>query len=96
MDLFRTHKRAQGDLEIVCQAGVSLVGIGQEERGLRVIEEVIANKPDSFYANKLLGLVHHHMQHPQRARLYLSRAETLRPGDPDVSRVLASLGDAGT
>lgn len=96
MDLFRTHERAQGDLEIVCQAGVSLVGIGQEERGLRVIEEVIANKPDSFYANKLLGLVHHHMQHPQRARLYLSRAETLRPGDPDVSRVLASLGDAGT
>lgn len=91
MDLFRTHERAMGDLEIICQAGVSLVGIGRQEQGLRVIEEVIENKPDSFYANKLLGLVHHHMQHPRRARLYLSRAEALKPGDPDVSRVLASL-----
>ena len=96
MDLIRTHERARGDLEIVCQAGVSLVGIGREEQGVRVIEEVIENKPDSFYANKLLGLVHHHMQHPRRARLYLTRAEALKPGDPDVSRVLASLDDVET
>jgi hypothetical protein len=39
----------------------------------------------------VLGLVHNEQQHPRRARLYLSRADALQPGDPVVSRLLASL-----
>jgi hypothetical protein len=52
---------------------------------------VLHQKPDHFLANKVLGLVHNEQQHPRRARLYLSRADALQPGDPVVSRLLASL-----
>jgi Tfp pilus assembly protein PilF len=91
MDLLASHPRARHDPDILLNAGTSLAGMGRYEESAEMLEQVLHQKPDHFLANKVLGLVHNEQQHPRRARLYLSRADALQPGDPVVSRLLASL-----
>ncbi|MBK8038827.1 MAG: tetratricopeptide repeat protein [Verrucomicrobiaceae bacterium] len=94
MDLLSKSERARQDPEIIYAAGLALVGMGRHSESMRVMEGILHERPDHFLANKMLGLLHHHYQHPRRARLYLTRADMAVPGDPDVTRLLASLEGA--
>ncbi len=90
-ELMESHPKACQDLNLLLNGGVSLAGMGRFEESAQMLEQVVHQKPDHFIANKVLGLVHNDQRHPRRARLYLSRADALQPGDPVVSRLLASL-----
>ena len=94
MGLLREHEKARQSLDMIYNAGVSLVGMGRHEEGARVMEGILHHQPDHFEANKVLGLVRHQQQRAELAQRYLARAQTLQPEDAEVSRVLASL-DAG-
>ena len=94
-ELLNSNPKARRNLDLIYNAGIALAGLERFEESMQIMEGILNHQPDHFFANKLLGMLHHHQQHPRRARQYLSRAETVQPGDPDVSRVLASLGATG-
>lgn len=77
--------------DLLYNRAVALAGLGRLEEAARDLERVVANRPAQYAAVRLLGVVHHYQAHPRRARLYLSQAEALRPGDPVVTELLASL-----
>jgi Tfp pilus assembly protein PilF len=91
MDLLNSNEKVSQNLDLAYNVGLSLAGMGRHEESAQVLEQILQKRPNHFFANKVLGMLHHHLQHPRRARQYLSRAETVQPGDPDVSRLLASL-----
>jgi tetratricopeptide (TPR) repeat protein len=91
LSLLRDDEKARQNLDIIFNAGISLLGMGRHEEGIRVMEGILQHQPDHFPATKLLGMVHHQKQHPRRARHYLTRAEALQPDDREVVGVLASL-----
>jgi hypothetical protein len=91
------------EVQMLYYRGLSLAGSGRLNEGLRVLEQVVENSPDHFYANKLLGACHLGLQEKEKAR-FLSPAggavEGARsgsgiPAGPDraVRPGMTSLGD---
>lgn len=80
------------EVQMLYYRGLSLAGSGRLNEGLRVLEQVVENSPDHFYANKLLGACHLGLQEKEKARFYLQRAEQLKVPDPDLESLLAQTG----
>jgi len=70
---------------------IALAGLGRLDESAKDLERVVSYRPDFYLAVRLLGVLHHKQAHLRRARLYLSQAEALQPGDPVVTSLLASL-----
>jgi uncharacterized protein HemY len=89
--LLSSNAKAQQDADVLYNAAISLAGLSRHDEATELLAGILRLEPDHFFANKLLGMIHHHHRHVQRARQYLSHACVLRPEDPDVPRLLASL-----
>jgi tetratricopeptide (TPR) repeat protein len=77
--------------DLLYNQAVALAGLGRLDESAKDLERVVSYRPDFYVAVRLLGVLHHKQAHLRRARLYLSQAEALQPGDPVVTSLLASL-----
>lgn len=79
----------------VCQyarkQAAALVGMGEIDEGVRLLDRIVQKQPDHFLSHRLLGVVYHHFQKVHHAAKHLRQAEMLQPGDPEVTRLLHAM-----
>ncbi|MBK8091184.1 MAG: tetratricopeptide repeat protein [Verrucomicrobiaceae bacterium] len=69
----------------------ALAGMGKLDEAVTILKMIVSQRPDHFLSHRLLGVVYHHYQHRDRAAEHLRHAQTLLPGDPEVTRLLQAM-----
>jgi tetratricopeptide (TPR) repeat protein len=72
--------------------GWEFENLGMSDYALRCFQQALAESPDSFDANKQMGLYYLGKGDNDRARRYLGRSFELNPRQPDVAGQLGRLG----
>ncbi|MBK8090784.1 MAG: hypothetical protein IPK32_01970 [Verrucomicrobiaceae bacterium] len=80
--------RIENDLIVYAHLGFALVCTGKTEEGTGWLHRILHYNPKHFKALKLLGIVHHAQKELSQAKIYLTRANEVEPGDPLVAEVL--------
>lgn len=85
-------RQASGNTRDTLKLGWEFENLGLSDFALRCFQQGLAVAPDSYDANKQMGLYYLGKGDKDRARQYLGRSFELNPRQPDVAGELGRLG----
>ncbi len=89
---FEQAERLAPDLEgIHSKLGSAYAGLGDSNKALAEFHKELEKNPNNFDANFYVGRLNRLANNMDEARKYLTKAETLRPGDPPIAYEFAVL-----
>ncbi len=84
--------QASGHTRTTLALARAFENVGLDDYALRALRQALAEAPDSYEANKQMGLYYLGKGDTDRARQYLARSFELNPRQPDVAGALGRLG----
>ena len=85
-------RQASGSTRTTLKLAWEFDNAGLSDYAMRCFQQALAEAPDSYDANKQMGLYYLGKGDNDKARLYLGRSFELNPRQPDVAGALGRLG----
>ena len=88
--LLKTAPLARQSVDVQCNMGIALIGVGEVEKGESLLREIVSVDPAHRQSHVILGAVYQQQNQLEKALFHWQRAVLISPAEPQLASLIQS------